>query len=149
MKRAPAGDTAELIDLGNVTAAGLHAAAAEMRGQPGVVAVIPGHSSLYVIRGTAEAAGAPQAVREPREHHLRVAFDGPDLPELLSRISREEFLARVATLRLTARYLGFRGGFAYLDGWPDEWAMQRRPTSRPVPRGTFAVAGNVAGFYPI
>jgi hypothetical protein len=47
------------------------------------------------------------------------------------------------------RYLGFRGGFGYLDGWPEEWAMPRRPTSRPVSRGSYAVAGDVAGFYPI
>jgi len=52
-------------------------------------------------------------------------------------------------LRLTARYLGFRAGFAYLDGWPREFAIPRQPTSRPVKRGTFAVAGTVAGFYPI
>lgn len=148
MKAVPAGDNAMLVELGEVSAEELHRAARELRAQPGVREVIPGHSSLYVIRGEAGAAGA-EAVREPREHRLRVAFDGPDLPELLARVSREEFLARVATLRLTARYLGFRGGFAYLDGWPEEWAMPRRPTSRPVAAGSFAIAGNVAGFYPI
>ncbi len=148
MKAVPAGDNATLIELGEVSAEELHRAARELRAQPGVVEVIPGHSSLYVIRGVAGAARIEQA-REPREHRLRVAFDGPDLPELLARVPRDEFLSRVATLRLTARYLGFRGGFAYLDGWPEEWAMPRRPTSRPVAAGSFAVAGNVAGFYPI
>lgn len=148
MKAVPAGDNAMLVELGEVSAEELHRAARELRAQPGVREVIPGHSSLYVIRGEAGAA-RPEAVREPREHRLRVAFDGPDLPELLARVPREEFLARVATLRLTARYLGFRGGFAYLDGWPEEWAMPRRPTSRPVAAGSFAIAGNVAGLYPI
>ena len=137
-----------LVELGEVSAEELHRAAREMRAQPGVLKVIPGHSSLYVIRGDAGAA-PPEELREPQEHRLRVAFDGPDLPELLARVPRDEFLARVAALRLTARYLGFRGGFAYLDGWPEEWAMPRRPTSRPVAAGSFAVAGNVAGFYPI
>ena len=136
-----AGDNAELIELGAVTAEELHAAAARKRAEVGVVAVIPGHSSLYVIRGPrAERRGA---------RAVRVEFNGVDLPELLARTPREEFFARVKELRLTARYLGFRGGFAYLDGWPEEWAMPRRPTSRPVKRGTFAVAGNVAGFYPV
>jgi allophanate hydrolase subunit 1 len=145
----PAGDNAELVELGDVTAAELHAAAARMRAEEGVLACIPGHSSLYVIRGEKRASTTLTA-REPRQLRVPVVFDGPDLPELLGRISREDFLARVATLRLTARYLGFRGGFAYLDGWPDEWSMPRRPTSRPhVARGTFAIAGNVAGFYPI
>jgi allophanate hydrolase subunit 1 len=146
--RVPAGDNADLIELGDVTAAELHAAAARVRAEEGVLACIVGHSSLYVIRGEG-GARATVTSREPRELRVRVAFDGVDLPALLERVSREEFLARVATLRLTARYLGFRGGFAYLEGWPEEWAMPRRPTSRPVPRGTFAVAGNVAGFYPI
>jgi allophanate hydrolase subunit 1 len=148
MHRVPAGDNADLIDLGDVTAAELHAAAARIRAEEGVLAVIPGHSSLYVIRGERGSATA-SAKREPRELRVPVVFDGEDLPEVLARVSREEFLTRVATLRLTARYLGFRGGFAYLEGWPDEWSMPRRPTSRPVSRGTFAIAGNIAGFYPI
>jgi allophanate hydrolase subunit 1 len=145
----PAGDNAELVELGDVTAAELHAAAARLRAEEGVLACIPGHSSLYVIRGERRVSTAI-AAREPRELRVPVVFDGPDLPELLGRVSREDFLARVATLRLTARYLGFRGGFAYLEGWPDEWSMPRRPTSRPhVARGTFSIAGNMAGFYPI
>jgi allophanate hydrolase subunit 1 len=145
----PAGDNAELVELGDVAAAELHAAAARMRAAEGVLACIPGHSSLYVIRGERHASTAI-AAREPRVLRVPVVFDGSDLSELLGRVSREDFLARVSTLRLTARYLGFRGGFAYLEGWPDEWAMPRRPTSRPhVARGTFAIAGNVAGFYPI
>jgi allophanate hydrolase subunit 1 len=149
MHRAPAGDNAELVELGDVTAAELHAAAARMRAEEGVLACIPGYSSLYVIRGERRAS-TTIAARAPRELRVPVVFDGPDFPELLERVSRESFLARVKTLRLTARYLGFRGGFAYLEGWPDEWSMPRRPTSRPhVARGTFAIAGNVAGFYPI
>ncbi|HYC61222.1 MAG TPA: carboxyltransferase domain-containing protein, partial [Thermoanaerobaculia bacterium] len=148
MHRARAGDNAELIELGDVTAAELHAAAARVRAEPGVVACIVGHSSLYVIRGDGDTASATQT-REPRELRVRVAFDGEDLPELFARVPRDEFFARVAKLRLVVRYLGFRGGFGYLDGWPEEWAMPRRATSRPVARGTFAVAGNVAAFYPI
>lgn len=148
MHRVAAGDNADLVELGDVTAEELHAAAARMRAEAGVLACIPGHSSLYVIRGERESRGAI-VTREPRERRVRVAFDGADLPELLERVSREELLARAATLRLTARYLGFRGGFAYLDGWPEEWSMPRRATSRPVARGSFAIAGGVAGFYPI
>jgi allophanate hydrolase subunit 1 len=152
----PAGDNGELIELGEVTAAELHAAARAKRAEDGVVAVIVGHSSLYVVRSAGVPPAGVTASRavtlpaEPREWRIPVVFDGVDLPELLQRVSREEFLSRVTTLRLTVRYLGFRGGFAYLDGWPEEWSMPRRPTSRPrVARGTFAIAGNVAGFYPI
>src|SRR2546430_1458487 len=56
--------------------------------------------------------------------------------------------ARMPSVRLTARYLGFRAGFAYLDGWP--WPMPRRQRSRNlVPGGSFAVGGAMAGFYPL
>ena len=148
MQGVPAGDNAVLVELGDVTAAELHAAARAARREPGVVAVVPGHSSLYVIRGGGEGA-AGFSSRAPRTRRVRVCFDGPDLDELLLRVSRDEFLARVPALRLTVRYLGFRGGFGYLDGWPEGWAMPRRATSRPVVRGSFAVAGGVAGFYPV
>jgi len=159
MHLAPAGDRAILIDLGDVTADQLHAAASYARSIDGVSNVVPGHSSLLVHWSSRDM---PRALAEPwpsfdahaslREARaIRVAFDGEDLAEFLSMhaITHEDFVARVQTLTLTARYLGFRAGFAYLDGWPDDWAMPRRTTSRPVKRGSFAIAGNVAGFYPL
>ena len=156
MHLAPAGDRALLIDLGDVTAAQLHGFAASARATPGVIAVIPGHSSLYVIfnRPVERWALSPpknDGGLRARRSTVRVAFDGADLAEFLQRThqTREAFLSRVSGMTLTARYLGFRGGFAYLEGWPEEWAMPRRPTSRPVLRGSFAIAGSVAGFYPI
>ena len=140
MKISPAGDNAKLIELGDVTAAELHAHAAAMRAQPGVLAVIPGHSSLYVLECGGTAAALKAAAELPHSiHRVRVHFDGPDRPP--------GFVPKPMTL--TVRYLGFRAGFGYLDGWPEEWAMPRKTTSRPVRRGSFAVAGNVAGFYPI
>lgn len=157
---SPAGDRALLVGLDAVTAYELHAAAAGVRTVAGVVACIPGHSSLYVIfDGQRDAGGVRAAVlaratageHAGMTHTLPVTFDGEDLDAFLvhAGLAREAFLARVDGLRLTARYLGFRGGFAYLDGWPDGWAMPRRATSRPVRRGSFAIAGSVAGFYPI
>src|SRR5207237_7362353 len=79
-------------------------------------------------------------------------FSGPDLDEFLAHahVTRGDFLKRIPLIRLTARYLGFRAGFAYLEGWPDDWRMPRRTTSRNlVPRGSFAIAGAMAGFYPV
>jgi len=127
---------------------------------PGVLAAIPGHDSLLVIcdappdvdaLARAIAQAGTQA-RATRTHAIAVHFDGADLPELLAHasLSHEEFLARVRDVRLRVRYLGFRAGFAYCEGWPAEWRLRRRPTSRNrVPRGTFAVAGEMAGFYPV
>jgi len=163
-KVSAAGDRALLIELGDVTAAALHAAAALVRADPNVLACIVGHSSLYVIYRSALTDGmlpllsgiAPES-RVPlssKRHELEVSFApeySPDLPEFLAHahISRDAFLDRVRTLTLSVRYLGFRAGFAYLDGWPADWAMPRRPTSRPVARGSFAIAGTMAGFYPL
>ena len=157
---APAGDRALLVSLGTVAANALHAAAARVREVPRVLACIAGHSSLYVIfNGAADGEAVRIAVQTEgdraavaaRTHELPVFFDGEDLDAFLAHagLSRNAFLARVDGLRLTARYLGFRGGFAYLEGWPEEWSMPRRATSRPVKRGAFAIAGAVAGFYPI
>ncbi|HEU4522282.1 MAG TPA: carboxyltransferase domain-containing protein [Thermoanaerobaculia bacterium] len=153
MKIAPAGDRAVLIELGAVSAAELHAKAAEIRLQPDVAACIPGRSSLYVVYG--RHGGEAPMVAAPAIHEITVSFrddDGPDRSEFLALhdLELETFLEKVRTLRLIVRYIGFRGGFGYLDGWPREWAMPRRPTSRPhVAAGTFAIAGDVAGFYPI
>ena len=159
MKIAPAGDRALLVDFGAIDAAELHARAVTVRQRPDVLACIVGHQSLYVVfRGDADRAidvsPATQDAEAERRHTIEVSFApqcAPDLAELLQHhsISRSTFIDRIASLSLRARYLGFRAGFAYLDGWPVEWAMPRRKTSRPVPRGSFALAAHVAGFYPI
>ena len=160
MQLASAGDNALLVDLGEVTAEELHAANAAAQTVRGVVKSIPGHSSLYVVfdrtpdRDALIAALASPGHREPptaNQLDIAVHFDGEDLDRFLAhvRLTRDEFLKRVDGMRLVARYIGFRGGFAYLDGWPEEWAMPRRTTSRPVAAGSFAIAGSVAAFYPI
>ena len=160
-KAAAAGDRALFVELGDVTADELHAAAASVRARPDVLACIVGHSSLYVVFsecadaiGAFEIDGKAATALPHSEGEFVVSFAddyAPDLCEFLAqvRIPRDEFLARIDGLRLTARYLGFRAGFAYLEGWPAEWTMPRRPTSRPVARGSFAIAGTMAGFYPI
>ena len=163
LKIAPAGDRALLVDLGAVTAAQLHGAAAAVRGLPDVIACVAGHSSLFTIcRGRPDVAVIAESVRSAaplqrptRVHRVAVSFRDEyalDLAEFLARasLSRDAFLKRVARLRLIVRFIGFRGGFGYLDGWPEEWRMPRRSTSRPrVARGSFAIAGSIAGFYPI
>ncbi|HKO54449.1 MAG TPA: carboxyltransferase domain-containing protein [Thermoanaerobaculia bacterium] len=137
MHVAPAGDRALLIELQpDVTAAELHAAAALVRSRADVLACIVGHSSLYVVfRGTPDPAldlSAAPLTWMPRRHRVEVAFS--------------EGFTLERPVVLTARYLGFRPGWAYLEGWP--WPMPRLATSRPVKRGSFAVAGSMAGIYP-
>src|SRR5439155_19922650 len=133
MNIAPAGDHAMLIELDrSIAAADLHAAAANVRARDGVLACIVGHSSLYVVftrwgagvlTGAAEDSGAPLS---NRKHVIPVKFDGVDLNEFLKqkKLTLDAFTKNIPPL--IVRYLGFRGGFAYLDGWPKEWAMPRR-----------------------
>ena len=141
----PAGDRALFAELDpDVPAAELHARAAAIRAQRGVLACIVGQRSLYVIcdgEPRVDFDAAADAKFTPRTHRIEVNFNGADM--------RDDIGPHMDGLRLVARYLGFRAGFAYLDGWPKELAMPRKPTSRPVKRGTFAVAGTTAGFYTI
>jgi len=141
----PAGDRALLVEFDpGISAAELHARAVAIRAQRGVIACIVGQRSLYVIcdgEPHVDLTATSDAAFSPRTHRIEVNFNGPEM--------RDEFRSFVDGLRLTARYLGFRAGFAYLDGWPKELALPRRPTSRPVKRGSFGIAGAVAGFYNV
>jgi KipI family sensor histidine kinase inhibitor len=151
-----AGDRGLLADFGaEVAAAELHARAAAVRARDNVIACIVGQQSIYVIFDGEPSIDfddvAPSAFT-PRTHVIDVDFSGPDVDEFLAHvhITRDDFLQGIPSLRLTARYLGFRAGFAYLEGWPEVWRMPRRARSRNVvPRGSFAIAGAMAGFYPI
>jgi len=151
-----AGDRGLLVEFAaDVAAAELHARAASLRARTNVVACIVGQQSLYVVfngEPSIDFDDVPPSAFEPRTHVMDVDFSGPDLDEFLAHvpITRDAFLQSVPSLRLTARYLGFRAGFAYLEGWPEAWRMPRRTRSRNVvPRGSFAIAGVMAGFYPV
>jgi len=151
-----AGDRGLLADFGaDGSAAELHARAAALRARENVVACIVGQQSLYVVfdgEPSIDFDDVPPSAFTPRTHVIDVDFSGPDLDEFLAhvRVTREAFLQIAPSLRLTARYLGFRAGFAYLEGWPEEWRMPRRTRSRNlVPRGSFAITGAMAGFYPV
>ena len=163
----PSADDGLLVSFDSIGFDELHGLASAVRAIEGVAATITGHASLLVL---ARAPGAVAEVRReiesilargivPREatsvdgHELDVDFSeehAPDLPQLLAHahISRDEFLSLIPSLELRARYLGFLPGFAYLEGWPAEWSLPRRPVARErVPAGSFGIAGSMAGFY--
>ncbi len=156
-----AGDRGLLVTLPQATAARLRSVADGMRAIDGVLAAIIGHSSVYVI-GTSDREAVERVVESSSDarqssstlHIIEVSFapeHGLDFDALVARaqVSREAIIERIAALTLTVRYLGFRGGFGYLEGWPEEWSLPRRATSRNVvPGGSFAIAGVMAGFYP-
>lgn len=140
--------------------------ALEARALPGVMAAIPGHSSVLVLLHSDDPnlraelaarlgnAGGGDTAPPRRSREIAVSFeaeDAPDFPRLIeqSGLSREQLIEAIARLSLRVRFLGFLPGFAYLDGWPPEWQLPRLDTPRAlVPAGSFAVAGPSAGFYP-
>src|SRR5204863_4229015 len=124
-----AGDRGLLADFGTeVAAVELHARAAALRARENVIACIVGQQSLYVVcdgEPSIDFDDVPPSAFTQRTHIIDVDFSGSDLDEFFAHvhITREAFLQTVPSLRLTARYLGFRAGFAYLEGWPEAWRM--------------------------
>lgn len=127
----------------------------------GVLAAIPGTKSLYLVLDgevSDEALRAALAcVVEPIRggvRRVRVAVDpacGPDLERFLSLKSIElsELREILSELELTVRHLGFRPGFAYLDGLPESLHTERLESPRTrVEKGSFAIGGGMAAFYP-
>ena len=158
MRITAAGDRGLFAIVPGATAARLRAIAERVRSIEGVLAAIIGHESVYVI-GTSDRDAIERAAVSARDsvekaatvHRVEVSFapgHALDLADLLARTSFT--VPRVADIALTVRYLGFHSGFGYLEGWPPEWALPRRATSRNlVPGGSFAVASTMAGFYPV
>lgn len=164
---ARAGDRGTLLRFDAIGVSELAACATRARARAEIEAAVPGWTSLLLVfrDGTApnERAAIASEIAAAREtgaalagasHEIPVSFaegDAPDLPLLLEKtgISRAELLDRIARLELRARVLGFRPGFAYLEGLPAGWELPRRETPRRnVPAGSFAVAGEKAAFYP-
>lgn len=161
----PAGDRGVLVDFEEIDLGHLHAAAHRAAALTNLEACIVGHSSLLllfrarpadaeVLWAVGEAVASPAGI-EPRTHVIDVSLaagDAPDLGRLLEHLDslQEDFVAALEATRLRARFLGFRAGFAYLEGMPRSWHLPRRsaPRSR-VPAGSLGIAGPMAGFYPI
>jgi KipI family sensor histidine kinase inhibitor len=150
--------------MGKLSAGSMAAAARALEERPGVVAAIQGDSSLLVMLDSDRSIDIEQAIEEASKlppplsgrHHripLRIeAEDAPDLDLVLRQcgLDREAWLEELQQLRLRVRFLGFRAGFAYLEGLPASWRLPRRDTPRPrVAAGSFAIAGERAGFYPV
>lgn len=160
-----AGNHGVLVDFEQIDAAHLHAAARRTLDLTHLESCIIGHSSLLLLFATrppdaevmwavADAIANPIAI-EPRHHLIEVSLDAPDAPDLgrlLEHLdaTQEDFVAALAATHFHVRFLGFRAGFAYLDGAPRSWHLPRLAAPRTrVPAGSFGIAGSNAGFYPI
>jgi len=113
----------------------------------------PSSSSSYVQ--LAARIASLVAVREegepPREHVLRVVYDGADLDDVAraTGLSVAEVIARHQAATYTVDTMGFAPGFAYLDGLDPGLELLRRTTPRErVPAGSVGIAGRQTAVYP-
>lgn len=121
--------------------------------------IVPGASTV-LLDGVAPGTEALLAAWEPApgEHRaegpeveIRTVFDGADLESVagLWRVTPDQAVHRMVETRLTVAFSGFAPGFAYLRGFPDDWAVPRLDAPRPrVPAGSVALAAGWAGIYP-
>lgn len=87
----------------------------------------------------------------PREHVLRVVYDGIDLEDIArtTGLSIADVITRHQAPTYTVDTMGFAPGFAYLDGLDDALELPRRATPRErVPAGSVAIAGRQSAVYP-
>jgi len=156
LRLRPAGDRALLVDVDDNAAA--VRLARHLRGQPGLVDVVPGHRTVLVTWAgeppeldlSAAAADAAPAVAG-RLFEVRVRYDGDDLAEVarLTGRSVDEVVDLHTAVEHTVGFLGFAPGFAYLLGSDERLHVPRLETPRPrVPAGAVAIAGPYSAVYP-
>lgn len=98
-----------------------------------------------------EAARAGQGASAPREHQVRVRYDGADLAQVaaLARMTPPEVVEAHAAATYRVAAMGFQPGFGYLRGLDPRLHVPRLSTPRPhVPALSLGIAGPYAGIYP-
>lgn len=168
----PCGDTALVVELGNVVDRALNArvlaltAAIERADIPGVSEVVPTFRSLMLhydplrtshetIKATiAPLIGAASSELPPgRRWVLPVCYDpefGLDLDDVSRRLGLpQQRIIEMHGTPLRVYMLGFLPGAPYLGDTPKELALPRRENPRvKVPQGSVAIALNQSTVYP-
>ncbi|HXW34701.1 MAG TPA: urea amidolyase family protein [Acidimicrobiales bacterium] len=171
------GDTALIVDLGDVEEAHSLGRAVSALAWRGVEDVIVGYGTVTIIsdplsadydaqidalerlagldssagaRGAGGAGGAGS--EDPKSLEIPVDFAGPDLEDVAvcAGTTEENVVAMLVESELQVAFVGFAPGFAYLRGLPEALAATpRRSTARTsVPAGSVALGGGFAGVYP-
>ncbi|MFI5357701.1 MAG: 5-oxoprolinase subunit PxpB [Opitutales bacterium] len=176
MHIAPMGDSAVVIELGNViketTLARVRALAIALSHEPpaGVFDVVPAFTSVTVFYDLPltmglEALCAELKVRAERVKPLKrkavrtitipVCYGGefgPDLAAVAAhaKLSEEAVVARHAGSHYLVHAVGFTPGFPYLGGLPEELHTPRQAAPRTrVPAGSVGIGGALTGIYPL
>ncbi|MEV0664086.1 5-oxoprolinase subunit PxpB [Actinomadura luteofluorescens] len=162
MKVRRVGDTALLVETGDLATAHQMNAALRNDPLPGVVDVVPGERTVLVVADRSAdlsrlAALLPRlrladgVVSDAEPLEIPVVYDGEDLDEVasLTGLTRAEVVGRHSAGSYTVAYLGFSPGFGYLSGLDPALHVARRESPRKaVPAGSVAVAGPYAAVYP-
>ncbi|MBC3933103.1 5-oxoprolinase subunit PxpB [Undibacterium curvum] len=148
--------------------------AASLRGQPGIIEVVPGMNNLSVrfdirrydpeqmlsalqqqwqTQSTAanpvsHTASAARLVQIPVQYGGQ---DGPDLELVAAHcgMSPAQVIAAHSEAEYRVYFLGFQPGFAYLGGLPESLVTPRRAEPRlSVPAGSVGIGGAQTGIYP-
>jgi KipI family sensor histidine kinase inhibitor len=164
------GDHALLIGVADPAAARQLARLVGASGWPAVRDVVGGVATVLVtfdpdgdapddyrarlaqVMEASRVDGADVAAMAAHEVTIPSTFEGPDLPEVATRLgcTPAEVVAVLTATTLTVDVIGFSPGFAYLGGLPSEFAgLPRRASPRPiVPAGSIGVANGYAAVYP-
>jgi KipI family sensor histidine kinase inhibitor len=132
---------------------------AALRAHPGVRDVVITEDHVAIVFDPSAPPDRPWEVRPraialapPREHVVRVRYDGEDLAEVARALGADtEEVVRLHTApTYEVAMLGFLPGFAYLRGADARLAIPRRESPRPrVPAGAVAIAAGYTGIYPV
>ena len=159
------GESAFLVETGDVRPHDLSAAINAASWRDRVVEVVPAAETVLVVARDAAAVGpvrdavaallgagvATVQATEPHTIEIPVRYDGIDLDAVAraAALSREEVVALHASADHVVEFFGFAPGFAYLGGVPEALHLPRRPDPRVrIDAGTVAIAGGQTVIYP-
>lgn len=161
------GESAVLVDVGDLDGVTRLLAAVAGRRPAGVAELIPAARTLLVtfdprrtdhqrlageLRAAADA-GDPATVTGAVTGtvEIPVVYDGPDLAEVAEHcgLTEAEVVRRHGEAVYTVAFGGFAPGFAYLRGLDPRLTLGRRASPRTsVPAGAVAIAGEWSAVYP-
>ncbi|MGE9784188.1 5-oxoprolinase subunit B family protein [Janibacter sp. G368] len=163
MRLMPAGDTALLVELGDLDEVLSLYAQLDEDLPEGVIDLVPAASTLLVTidpratdveRISRQVSGVTVGSHERAttgEVEIPVVYDGEDLAEVgrITGLGERGVIEAHTGSPWTVAFCGFAPGFGYMIGGDERLRVPRRDNPRTrVPAGSVAIAGEFASVYP-
>ncbi|WP_282071440.1 5-oxoprolinase subunit B family protein [Janibacter hoylei] len=163
MKLMPAGDTALLVELGDLDEVLSLYAQLDEDLPDGVVDMVPAAATLLLTLDPARTAVerlsrtvstltvGTHGRAAAGEVEIPVVYDGEDLADVgrLTGLGERGVVEAHTATPWTVAFCGFAPGFGYMVGGDDRLRVPRRDNPRTrVPAGSVAIAGEFASVYP-